>query len=155
MSRLDASAVTEINRRYPDAPLIGVAGVVFKNDEVLLIRRGRPPALGRWSIPGGLVEVGENLTQALVRELEEETRVRVQVAGLIEVVERIDRDQAGRARYHYVILDYLCFWRSGQPSPASDAERAEWFAPPALDRLGLDSTTQRVIEKARRMAGGR
>lgn len=140
------------SRRYPERPLVGVGGVVIKDGQVLLVRRGRPPAKGQWSIPGGLVHVGEALAAALERELAEETGLKIRVGPLVYVMERVVPDGQGRIAYHYVVLDYLCDWLSGQPRPSSDADAAGWFDLDDLDRLGLNPETAQVIVEAASLA---
>lgn len=141
----------EIKRDYPGHPLIGVAGVVFRDDEILMIKRGSHPAFGQWSVPGGLVELGEGLTHALAREIKEETGVTASVESLVEVVQRIDRDKAEKIRYHFVILDFLCRYESGEPRADTDAAEAKWVGPEELATMKLDAKMSRVIDKARLM----
>lgn len=145
-----------LQREYPLAPLVGVGAVIVKDGRVLLVQRGTEPALGRWSIPGGLIEVGEALTEAVVREVLEETGLEVEPVELVELLDRIHRD-GDRIRYHYVIADYLCRVVGGVLDAASDAaavrwvERKEWNRLDADDlsvegALVLDPVTVRVIE---------
>ncbi len=135
-------------REFPQAPLIGVGAVIVDEGRVLLVRRGREPLKGHWSLPGGLVEVGESLQTAVIREVEEETGLLVEPVELIELLDRIHRE-GDRIRYHYVIADYLCSVTGGALKAASDAdavrwvERAEWNSHSALV---LDPVTVRVIE---------
>ena len=137
-----------LQREYPVAPLVGVGAVIVEDSRVLLVQRGTQPALGRWSIPGGLIEVGEALAEAVVREVSEETGLEVEPVELVELLDRIHRD-GDRVRYHYVIADYLCRVVGGSLKAASDAaavrwvERAEWNSHSALV---LDPVTVRVIE---------
>ena len=137
-----------MQREYPSAPLMGVGAVIVHEGRVLLVRRGTEPALGQWSLPGGLVELGESLTDAVVREVREETGLAVEAVELIELLDRIYRD-GERVRYHYVIADYLCKVTSGEARAASDAaavrwvERAEWNSHSALK---LDAIMVRVVE---------
>jgi 8-oxo-dGTP diphosphatase len=137
-------------REFPEAPLVGVGGVVVDNGRVLLVRRGREPLKGRWSLPGGLIEVGESLKDAVVREVQEETGLLVEPVELVELLDRINRE-GERVRYHYVIADYLCFVRGGVLQAGSDAdetrwvERAEWNSHSAL---ALEPVAVRVIEAA-------
>jgi len=137
-----------LQREYPLAPLVGVGAVIVKDGRVLLVQRGTEPALGRWSIPGGLIEVGEALSEAVVREVREETGLEIEPVELVELLDRIHRD-GDRVRYHYVIADYLCRVVSGTLNAASDAaavrwvERSEWNSHSALV---LDPITVRVIE---------
>jgi ADP-ribose pyrophosphatase YjhB (NUDIX family) len=135
-------------REFPLAPLVGVGGVVVHESRVLLVQRGHEPLKGEWSIPGGLIDVGETLHEAVIREVKEETGLEVEPIELIELLDRIHRDDS-RVRYHYVIADYLCRVTGGTLGAASDAaavrwvERAEWNSHSALP---LDPITTRVIE---------
>ncbi len=137
-----------MQREFPETPLVGVGAVVVAAGRVLLVRRGREPLKGQWSLPGGLLEVGESLTAGVVREVKEETGLTVEPLELIELLDRIHRD-GERIRYHYVIADYLCRVLGGELKAASDAEavrwveRAEWNSHSALK---LDPITVRVIE---------
>jgi len=139
-----------MRREYPSAPIVGVGAVVVDQDRVLLVRRGREPLKGRWSLPGGALELGESLEDGVVREVEEETGLRVEPVELIELLDRIHREDE-RVRYHYVIADYLCRATGGELQAASDAEavrwveRAEWNSHSALQ---LEPMTVRVMEKA-------
>jgi mutator protein MutT len=139
-----------MRREFPDTPLVGVGAVVVQEGRVLLVRRGTEPMKGNWSLPGGVLEVGESLAEGVVREVEEETGLRVEVVELVELLDRIHREE-GRVRYHYVIADYLCRVLGGEPRAASDAEavkwveRAEWNSHSALK---IDPVTVRVIESA-------
>lgn len=137
-----------MQREYPDVPLVGVGAVIVQNGRVLLIRRGSEPMKGRWSIPGGLVEVGETLIQATARECLEETGLQVEPVMLIELLDRIHREEA-RVRYHYVIADYLCRVTGGQPRAGSDASAVYWAEPAewqVQSALNLDPVTARVID---------
>lgn len=137
-----------MQREFPIAPLMGVGAVIVQAERVLLVRRGNEPLKGHWTLPGGLLELGESLTEGVKREVREETGLSVEVVALIELVDRIHHE-AERVRYHYVIADYLCHVASGQLQAASDAdavrwvERKEWSGAGALQ---LDPITARVIE---------
>lgn len=137
-----------LQREFPASPLVGVGAIIVHENRVLLVRRGTEPMRGRWSIPGGLIEVGEMLSEALVREVREETGLEVEPVELVELLDRIHREN-GRVRYHYVIADYLCRVTGGTLRAASDAdevrwvERAEWNSHSAL---ALEPITVRVIE---------
>jgi 8-oxo-dGTP diphosphatase len=141
-----------MQREFPETPLVGVGGVVVDAGRVLLVRRGREPLKGHWSLPGGLLEVGEALTTGVAREVLEETGLMVQPVELVELLERIHR-AGDRVQYHYVIADYLCRVVGGELKAASDAdearwvERAEWDGPNEdLGALKLDPVMVRVIE---------
>jgi 8-oxo-dGTP diphosphatase len=143
-------------REFPEVPLIGVGAVIVQAGRVLLVQRGREPLKGHWSLPGGLVEIGESLQTAVIREVQEETGLLVEPVELIELLDRIHRE-GERIRYHYVIADYLCRVTGGSLKAASDAdavrwvERTEWNRPDSGDlsvegALVLDPVTVRVIE---------
>ena len=137
-----------MQREFPDVPLVGVGAVVVDDGRVLLVRRGNEPLKGHWTLPGGLVELGEPLLDGVVREVREETGLTVEPVELIELIDRIHREDE-RVRYHYVIADYLCRVTAGALRAASDAdavrwvERAEWNSHRVLD---LDPITVQVIE---------
>jgi 8-oxo-dGTP diphosphatase len=139
-------------REYPNQPIVGVGGVIISNHRALLIRRGSPPLQGQWSIPGGLLETGETILEGVKRELREETGIEVRPLDLIEVFERIELDAGGRARYHYVVLDYLCEAISGEARAGSDVTDAAWASAEELAQYSLSSTATRVILKAFEMA---
>jgi 8-oxo-dGTP diphosphatase len=135
-------------REYPERPMVGVGGVVILQGRALLIRRGGPPLQGQWSIPGGMLEVGETLIEGVRRELIEETGVEVKVGKLIEVFERINLDTAGKTRYHFVILDYLCEAIRGEARAGSDVTDVAWVAAGELGKYSLTETATRVILSA-------
>ena len=113
-----------------------------------MVQRGQPPLQGRWTLPGGVVEIGEPLDQAIIREVREETGLDVDVGPLIEVVEHIDVDEAGRAAYHFVILDYLCRWLGGTMVATSDASAIALVDPADLDGYETTEKTRAVIARA-------
>jgi 8-oxo-dGTP diphosphatase len=139
----------KLQREYPQAPLVGVGAVIVEQSRVLLVQRGREPLKGHWTLPGGVLEVGESLAAGVAREVLEETGLAVEPIELVELLDRIHREN-DRVRYHYVIADYLCRVTGGELLAASDAdavgwvERAEWNSHSALI---LDPVTVRVIEK--------
>ncbi len=135
-------------REYPERPILAAGGVVIQDGRVLLTRRGQPPLEGRWSIPGGIVELGETIADAVVRELKEETGIRVRVLELIEIYEKVARDEMGAAQYHFVILDYRCEFVEGTASAGGDAVEAMWATEEQLESLGLTVAAKRVIQKA-------
>lgn len=141
------------SREYPERPLVGVGAVVLRPGAVLLVRRGRAPALGQWSIPGGAQELGETAQAAARRELREETGLDVGELLLAAHVDSIHPDEAGRVRFHYTILDFAARWQGGEPTPGDDVTAAAFFPFAALDGLGLWSEAHRVIAAARALLG--
>jgi 8-oxo-dGTP diphosphatase len=151
-------------REYPDQPLVGVGGVVIDNERALLIRRGGPPMQGQWSIPGGMLELGETLTHGVARELAEETGLEVNVLDIIEVLERIFPGSSAaeaapgdvaRPQYHFVIIDYLCEARGGTLCAGSDAKEFAWTREGELVKFDLTVAATRVLRKAFAMARAR
>jgi 8-oxo-dGTP diphosphatase len=134
---------------------VGVGGVVIAGGRTLLIRRGSAPMEGQWSIPGGMLELGESIVEGVRRELAEETGLDVRVLDLIEVFERIIPGEGGRTRYHFVILDYLCEMVSGQAQAASDVTDVAWAREDELEKYSLTEIATRVIKRAFEMARSR
>jgi len=146
-------------REYPDSPVVGVGGVVIENGRALLIRRGSEPLRGQWSIPGGMLELGESLKAGVARELLEETGLEVRVLELIEVFDRIYVKQGEpvtlanqRPRYHYVIVDYLCERVSGEARAGSDVTDVAFAREDELEQYHLTETATRVLGRAFAMA---
>lgn len=136
-----------MKRAYPDHPIVGVGAIIIRGEEVLLARRGKEPGYGEWSIPGGAVELGEKLEEAVAREVSEEVNVAVRVGEMVEVLERIFHDPAGRVQYHYVLVDFLCQHLSGEGRPSSDALEMKWVHFSEVSRYRLPERTKRVIQK--------
>jgi 8-oxo-dGTP diphosphatase len=142
-----------MKREYPESPLVGVGAVIMNKrsseDEarVLLIRRGQPPLLGEWSLPGGVVECGETLREAAAREACEETGLVIDVKEMLGVYERVIAGEAGRVRYHYVLIDFLCLRLSGDLRAASDAAEVGWFTLDDLPALNLAYDANDVVRK--------
>jgi 8-oxo-dGTP diphosphatase len=134
-----------MRREYPDQPLIGVGAIIIEADRIVLVKRGHPPLAGEWSIPGGVLEVGETLRETAVREAREETGLKVEPGELLGVFDRVLRDDAGRTQYHYVLIDFLCRRIAGQPQPAGDAAEARWFTKEEAAKLPLPKDTAEVI----------
>ena len=134
---------------------MGVGGVVVRDERALLIRRGSAPLKGEWSIPGGMLELGETILEGVQRELLEETAIEVRLLDLIEVFERVTRDEAGKLKYHFVILDYLCEAVRGEAQAGSDVTDVAWVRESELNDYSLTPTATRVIQKAFEIARGR
>jgi 8-oxo-dGTP diphosphatase len=153
LDRIYAGRVTEaFQREFPQAPIVGVGAVVVDAGRVLLVQRGQEPLKGKWSLPGGMLELGESLHEGVIREVHEETGLKVEPVELIELLDRIVREEnpeGGCVRFHYVIADYLCRIVGGSLHASSDAEavrwveRADWNSHSAVV---LDTITTRVIE---------
>lgn len=135
-------------KAYPDRPVVGVGAVVMDGDRVLLIKRGHAPLKGQWSLPGGGVEIGETLEEAIAREVLEETGLTVEVGPMVEVLDRISRDADGRVEHHFVLVDFVCRPGGGILRGASDAEDAAWVALTDLARYEVAPVTISVIQKA-------
>jgi 8-oxo-dGTP diphosphatase len=143
------------SREYPERPVVGIGGVIIDQGRTLLIRRGSEPLLGEWSIPGGMLEIGESLEQGVARELLEETGIEVRVLELIEVFDRIYMEDGstsagakGRPRFHFVIADYLCERLSGEPRAGSDVTDVAFAREEELLRFQLTETATRILKKA-------
>jgi len=136
-----------VTREYPDCPRVGVGAVILHEDKVLLVRRGKSPSFGKWSLPGGLVELGETTREAIAREIVEECAIKIRIVDVAGVIDRIVKDDAGRVRYHYVLVDYLAYPDSMDVQAGSDAAEAQWFA---LDRVAELDTTQGLLDMIRR-----
>jgi mutator protein MutT len=136
-----------MGREYPDNPLVGVGAVIVEQNRVLLIRRGTPPLLGEWSLPGGVLECGETLREAVVREAREETGLVVETGEMLGVYERLIRGDEERVRYHYVLIDFLCRPVSGDLEAGSDAADVRWFTRDELPALNLAYDANDVVLK--------
>lgn len=134
-------------REYPDHPIVGVAAVVVHDHQVLLVQRGREPGKGTWGVPGGVLELGETLDAGLRREVMEECGIEIEVGPLLATFEAMERDQAGRLRFHYVVIDYLARYVGGEPRPDDDADQAQWVPLDLLDSLFMRQETRNVIRR--------
>lgn len=138
-------------REYPERPIVGVGAVIIQEGRVLLVRRGHAPLKGEWSLPGGALEVGETLAEGVKREVLEETGLEAEPLAMVEVVDRIARDDAGRVQFHYVLVDFLCRVNGGSEACADDAVGLRWAGMDELDEVA--EFTRDVILKAWGMAG--
>lgn len=134
-----------MKREYPDSPLVGVGAVIIADGRVLLVKRGHPPLAGEWSIPGGVLEIGETMREAVVREAREETCLAVEPTELLGVYDRVLRDDDGLIRYHFVLIDFLCRVVDGKAEAAGDADEVRWFTPAEAGTLGLPEDTAEVV----------
>ena len=137
-----------MSRRYPSRPWAGVGAAVLDGDKVLLVRRGREPQKGLWSIPGGALKLGETLEEGARREVREEAGLEVSLVARVDVVDRIVRDSAGRVEYHYVLVGFLCRPEGGELQPADDAVEARWVRFEALAEFAMTPGTPAVVAKA-------
>lgn len=136
------------DRRYPARPILGIGALIFSRDRILLAERGKPPLQGYWSLPGGVLETGEELEAGIIREVFEETGLAVKPVEVATMFERIMRDEEGRVEYHYVLVDYLCRVVGGEAKPATDVSALSWVAEKDLKKYKLTEGTLPVIRKA-------
>lgn len=136
------------DRRFPQQPVVGVGAVVFIGDEVVLVRRAQEPLKGRWSLPGGRLEVGETMREGIAREVREETGLDVRVGPVVDVLDRIVRDGDGRVEFHYVLIDFLCASDGAGLGAGSDASDVALAGIEALSPYGLAAKTIEVIRRA-------
>jgi 8-oxo-dGTP diphosphatase len=135
-------------RDYPERPIVGVGAVVVQGGRALIVRRATEPLKGQWSIPGGMLELGEKLREGLAREVLEETALEVEVGDVLDVFDSIFPDAEGRTQFHYVLIDYLCTVRGGKATAGSDVSEVRWVTSEELDGLGMKEVTMGVIRKA-------
>jgi mutator protein MutT len=140
-------SVELMQREYPERPLVGVGAIIVDDGRVALIKRGKAPLLGEWSIPGGMLELGETLRQGAEREVLEETGLVVRATELLGVFDRIVPDDAHRTLYHYVLIDFLCEVVSGELRAAGDAAEAKWVRVEDLEKLSLAEDTAAVVRR--------
>ena len=142
-----------MKRVYPKQPVVGVGAVILKQGKILLEKRGNEPAKGQWSIPGGAVEVGESLEEAVIRETKEETGLEAQSPCFIDVVDQVHLDDKGKIQFHYVIIDYLVSVKQGIPKPASDADALKWVFLSQVEDYDLTPSFRRFFVKNRKKLG--
>lgn len=132
--------------KYPKHPEVAVGAIVFKDGRVLLVKRSKPPSEGRWAIPGGGVNLGETLREAARREIMEETGVSIRAGDPVFTFDVVEKDDSGRIRFHYVIVDLAAEYVSGDPVPADDATDAAWVSPDELGGLDVSPPTRRLLK---------
>jgi 8-oxo-dGTP diphosphatase len=137
-----------MKREYPDRPIVGVGAVIVRGAQVLLVKRGAPPLKGEWSLPGGVVELGETLRAAAEREALEETGLAVEAGEVLEVFDRIIPGKENHPQYHYVLVDFLCRVTGGELCAGGDAAEAAWASEEELERFKLENPALQVIQKA-------
>jgi 8-oxo-dGTP diphosphatase len=137
-----------MKREYPERPLVGVGAVIVEDGRVVLVRRGAEPMTGEWSIPGGLLELGETMRAGAVREALEETGLQVEAGEVLEELDRILPDAQGKIRYHYVLIDFLCRRIDGELRAGGDAAEARWVSESELQSLGVAEPAVQVIHRA-------
>ncbi|HEX4605122.1 MAG TPA: NUDIX hydrolase [Candidatus Angelobacter sp.] len=136
------------SREYPDRPIVGVGAVILHQERVLLVKRGSPPLLGEWSLPGGVVELGETLRAAVEREAREETGLTVNAGEVLEVLDRIIPGRNDAPQYHYVLIDFLCTVEAGELRAGGDAADVRWASQSELAQFKLEQPAVEVIRKA-------
>jgi len=136
-----------MQREFPELPLVGVGAVIIENARVLLVKRAHPPLAAQWSIPGGVLEVGEMVREAAIREVREETGLIVEPGDLLGVYDRVLRNAEQRVQYHYVLIDFLCRPAGGELQAADDATEVRWYTCEELPVLRLAEDTLDVIRK--------
>jgi len=142
-----------MKRDYPDRPLIGVGAVIVADNRVVVVRRGHEPLKGEWSIPGGVLEIGETLRAGAAREAVEETGLVVEAGEVLEVLDRIVRDAEGRIQFHYVLVDFLCRPIAGELRAGGDAEEARWIGCSELETFPIADSAAAVLRKGLERAG--
>ena len=140
--------MTKEKREYPDRPYVGVGVIVFRDQEVLMVKRNKEPNKGQWSIPGRRQMIGETVAEAAQRELLEETGVKVDQLLLVDVVDAIIPDVEGKIKYHYTLVDYMGQWKSGESSPGDDAQEVRWVRLNEISSYSLLEKTTNIIQKA-------
>jgi ADP-ribose pyrophosphatase YjhB (NUDIX family) len=137
--------LTFVAREYPEHPVVGVGAVVVRDGRALIIKRAHEPRKGEWSLPGGLLELGESLADAARREVKEETNLDIEVGPIIETFDRVHRDDQGRIRYHFVIVDFVCWSTAGEAVAGSDADGVAWVRADEIDAYQVNAHARDVI----------
>jgi len=139
-----------MQREYPKQPIVGVAAIIVENGKMLLIKRGSEPAAGKWSVPGGVVELGETIEEALIREVMEECGLKIEILKLIDVVDNIIKDADGRIKFHYVILEFLARPLEGEIKASSDALEVKWVPIEKIGEYNITNTLHKLLKKHKR-----
>ncbi len=134
-------------RKYPEFPMVGVGVLIRKGGKVLLIKRAQPPSYGKWTVPGGLVELGETTRDAAIREMKEECNIQVKIERLLDTFDYIEKDDADKVLYHYIIVDFLGSYVSGELEPGDDVADAAWFTLAEVDRAEIPAKTREIVRK--------
>ena len=143
-----------MSREYPDYPRVGVGAVILHEDKVLLVRRGQSPSFGKWSLPGGLVELGESTREAIAREIGEECGIKIRIVDVAGVIDRVVKDDAGRVRYHYVLVDYAAHPESHGICAGSDAAEVRWVPIAEIEKYDTTDGLVEMVRRAAAMTGG-
>jgi len=139
-----------MKREYPEAPIVTVGGIVFDGERALLAQRGKEPNKGRWTIPGGAIELGETARQAIEREVREECGITVRAQNVVKVLDIIQRDDAGAVRFHYVVIDFACEYLGGELKAGDDVAAVRWMRPDEFEAFDVPRRAREVIAAARR-----
>jgi 8-oxo-dGTP diphosphatase len=140
-----------LKREYPSQPVAGIGAVIMHDGKILLVKRGSEPGKGKWSIPGGIVELGETVKETTVREVKEETGLDVEVGDLIDVVNNLETDEKGRLRYHFIIIDFLASLKEGSLKAGSDIIEAKWVRLAQVEKSDLTRTFREFFERNRQI----
>jgi len=136
-----------LNREYPDSPVAGVGALIIKDGRILLIKRGAEPGKDRWSLPGGAVELGEGVRDAVIREVKEECGLDVEVKDIADVVDYMSRDEKGQVRFHYILVDFYVEVKGGTLKAASDALEVDWIPFDRIHEYQVTKTTLQLLNK--------
>jgi ADP-ribose pyrophosphatase YjhB (NUDIX family) len=136
-----------MKRLYPQAPVASVGAIIIRHDKILLVKRGRQPSKGLWSIPGGAIELGESARNALKREVKEECGIDIRVGPIFDIVDKVTRDRKGRIVYHYIIIDFIAKYVKGSLKAATDITDVSWFSPREMAKLAMPARTRQVVLK--------
>jgi len=136
-----------LKKEYPKQPIVGVGAIIIHNGKMLIVKRGSDPGKGKWSVPGGLVELGETVKEAVEREVLEECNLKVEASHLIDIVDNIIRDKNGRIKYHFIILDFFAKLRGGKLKPNSEIIEAKWVPIDEVEKYDLTNTFKEFMKR--------